>query len=212
MLGTRNVWGYLDCSTVLFNSRFCSAYTAWAMWWWLYITAAQEGALSTPANGLIKLIIIRRLLLVGVGGKNHVYSSWTSSEACPTCCLVWQSIFDVSNVCSPPTTIIVPFHINHVKGSTYGLTWAPWNHSSNAVCNSAHGSDNIERMIMPIEHYPNLHNQNVVGTNTLAIAVEVYVLRCCRTSGRVRIENESESKTKKRKSLWGIQGFLRKYM
>lgn len=35
-----------------------------------YISAAQEGALSTSANGLIKL----KMLLVGVGGINHVYS------------------------------------------------------------------------------------------------------------------------------------------
>lgn len=36
-----------------------------------FISAAQEGALSTSANGLIKLM----MLLVGVGGMNHVYSS-----------------------------------------------------------------------------------------------------------------------------------------
>lgn len=35
-----------------------------------YISAAQEGALSTPANDLIKLM----LLLAGVGRKNHLYS------------------------------------------------------------------------------------------------------------------------------------------
>jgi hypothetical protein len=36
-----------------------------------FISAAQEGALSTSANSLIRL----NMLLVGVGGMNHLHSS-----------------------------------------------------------------------------------------------------------------------------------------
>lgn len=83
-------WCWVQLKDITWKLLSSGWFSTWAMWW-PYISAAQVGALSLPANGLTKL----KMMLVGVGGMNVcmvVETPWTCSEACPTPNLILQSI------------------------------------------------------------------------------------------------------------------------